>query len=274
MADWDKIQTDGNVEDRRGSSIGSAVGISGIGAIVVLGIMLLTGGGNVNDIQSIIEGLATQGTQTQQPQGEFQDTKRYKEFAQKVIGSTNQVWAQEFKEENQTYKTPKLVLFRGSTESACGGADSRVGPHYCSGDQTIYLDETFFEELTTKFGAKGGQVAEAYVMAHEVGHHIQNITGVFKQLDVSNNQASVLAELQADCYAGVWAGIVQAEGILKPGEIEQAIDAASAVGDDRIQKKATGRVNPETWTHGSSVQRKEAFIKGFNAKDNNVCNIQ
>ena len=273
MADWDKINTDGNVEDRRGSTMGSAVGISSIGAIVILGIMLLTGSGNVNDVANIIEGLANQPT-TQQTPGEFQDTKKYKEFATKVIGSTNLVWNREFEEENLKYKTPKLVLFRGQTDSACGGADSRVGPHYCPSDQTIYLDETFFEELRNKFGAKGGEVAEAYVMAHEVGHHVQNITGVFDRINTRDNQQSVLAELQADCYAGVWAGIIEGQGIIQVNEIDQAIDAASSVGDDRIQKQSAGRVNPETWTHGSSVQRKEAFLKGYRAKDNNACNIQ
>ncbi|MGL4758505.1 MAG: neutral zinc metallopeptidase, partial [Patescibacteria group bacterium] len=133
--------------------------------------------------------------------------------------------------------------------------------------------ETFFEELRSKFGAKGGQVAEAYVIAHEAGHHVQNITGVFKRFNQRDNEQSIKIELQADCYAGVWAGISQDKGIILENEIDQAIDAASSVGDDRIQKKTTGTVQPESWTHGSSAQRKEYFLKGYRARDNNVCNI-
>jgi uncharacterized protein len=269
MANWDQVQGEGNVEDRRASSVGAAGGLGVIGTVIVLGLMLYTGGGNASDIGKLLESLSQQGTQ--QTSGPFQDTKKYLPFAQKVIASTNQVWNQEFKEEGYKYAEPKLVLFRGQTESACGGADSRVGPHYCPTDKTVYLDETFFEELTTKFGAKGGQVAEAYVMAHEIGHHIQNITGVFSQIDVRDNNQSVKAELQADCYAGVWAGIANTEGVIAESEISQAIDAASSVGDDKIQKSTTGRVNPETWTHGSSVMRKQSFMTGFNGKDNKVC---
>jgi uncharacterized protein len=269
MANWDQVEGEGNVEDRRSSTIGASTGLGVIGTVIVLGFMLYTGGGNANDIGRLLESLSQSGTQTQQ--GPFQDTKKYLPFAQKVIASTNQVWNQEFKEEGYKYVEPKLVLFRGQTESGCGGADSRVGPHYCPTDKTVYLDETFFEELTTKFGAKGGQVAEAYVMAHEIGHHVQNITGVFGQLDVRDNATSVKAELQADCYAGVWAGIANTEGIINEAEIGQAIDAAQAVGDDKIQKSTTGRINPETWTHGSSAMRKQNFMTGFNGKDNKVC---
>jgi uncharacterized protein len=272
MANWDKIQSEGNVEDRRGSSLGTSIGVGSVGALIVLGIMLFSGSGNATDIQKVLEQL--QQTSTQQPSKEvFVDTKKYKEFAQKVIGSTNEVWKKEFSEEGFAYETPKLVLFRGATESACGGADSRSGPHYCPTDKTVYLDETFFEELRTKFGAKGGQVAEAYVMAHEIGHHVQNITGIFGRVDVRDNKSSVKVELQADCYAGVWAGIAREDGIINEVEISQAIDAASSVGDDRIQKSTTGRVNPESWTHGSSAQRKQSFLTGYMAKDNNACNF-
>jgi uncharacterized protein len=270
MASWDVIKNMGEVEDRRGVA-STAIGVSSVGAIVILGIMLLTGNGSSDDILNVIDSLQQKNSSSQTVP--FEDTKKYKEFASRVIGSTNQVWTEQFAKENLKYKPPKLVLFRNSTTSACGGADSNVGPHYCPPDQTIYLDETFFEVLRTKFGAKGGEVAEAYVMAHEVGHHIQEITGVTANINPNDNEFSIKLELQADCYAGVWAGVAQSEGIIEITEIEQAIDAASAVGDDRIQKKATGRINPETWTHGSSEQRKEAFIKGYNSKDNNICNI-
>ena len=273
MADFDKINVDGNVEDRRGASLGPIAGISTVGIIMVLGFVMLTGG-NLEDALKAVTDVTSQAPQSSQQPGTFEDTKKYKEFATKVLGSTNFVWEQQFKKEGYKYVPPKLVLFRNNTDSGCGGADSRVGPHYCPTDKTIYLDETFFEELTNKFGAKGGQVAEGYVIAHEVGHHVQHITGVFGQLNVQDNAQSVLAELQADCYAGVWAKVIEDQGIINASEIDQAIDAASSVGDDRIQKKATGRVNPETWTHGSSVQRKGSFIKGFNTGDNNSCNLE
>jgi uncharacterized protein len=272
MANWDKVESEGNVEDRRGSGLSSPVGLGTIGTIIILGIVLFTGNGDLSSVSGLLEQLQQQSTTQTTPSGEFEDTKKYKEFSSKVIGSTNQVWKKEFSEEKLQYKEPKLVLFRGSTNSECGGADSRVGPHYCPNDQTIYLDETFFEQLRTKFGAQGGQVAEAYVMAHEVGHHVQNITGILNKVNMRDNSSSVKVELLADCYAGVWAGIAKQEGVINESEISQAIDAASAVGDDRIQKSTTGRVNPETWTHGSSAQRKQSFMQGYKGLDNNVCN--
>ena len=267
MANWDQIQSTGDVEDRRGNQI--AGGIGSIGIIAVVGFLLIAGGADPSQVQSLLEQV-----QQNQPtsQGQFVDTKKYKEFASKVIGSSNEVWKTELVKQNIAYKEPKLVLFRGATESGCGGADSRVGPHYCPVDQTIYLDETFFEELTTRFGAKGGDVAEAYVMAHEVGHHVQKIRGTFGKLDTSDNKTSVKVELQADCYAGVWAGDLTSEGVINPGEIDQALDAAAAIGDDRIQKSQGGVVNPETWTHGSSADRKKWFLTGYTTKDSTKCN--
>lgn len=268
MADWDKIQSLGDVEDRRGNQV--LTGFGSIGTIVAIGIVLLFGGGDATQIQNIINQLdQSQSTS----QGEFVDTKNYKAFAQKVIGSNNEVWKKEFAKQNIRYIEPKLVLFRGATDSECGSANSQVGPHYCPADKTIYLDETFFEELTTRFGAKGGDVAEAYVMAHEVGHHVQKLKGTFAKIDTSENANSVKVELQADCYAGVWAGNISSEGIITEKEVDQAIDAAGAVGDDRIQKVSTGRINPETWTHGSSAQRKQWFLTGYKSKDSTSCNI-
>jgi uncharacterized protein len=268
MANWDKIENSGDVDDRRGNA--AAVGVGSIGTLVVVGVLMLLGGVDPNQIVSILGDV-----QSQQPvasQGVFEDTKNYKGFAQKLLGSNNSIWTKELAKSGIQYPAPKLVLFRGGTESACGGASSAVGPHYCPSDQTVYLDETFFEELTSKFGAKGGDVAEAYVIAHEIGHHIQNVKGTFDRVNQRDNRVSVRIELQADCYAGVWAGDVQSEGIITEQEIDQAIDAAGAVGDDRIQKSQTGRVNPESWTHGSSAQRKQWFMTGYRAKDSSACN--
>jgi uncharacterized protein len=268
MANWDQIQSTGEVEDRRGGQ--AAAGLGTVGTIIVLGFMLFSGSGDSSQLQGIISQL--QENQVSGVQGEFVDSKNYKAFAQKVIGSNNDIWKKELAKKNEKYVEPKLVLFREATQSGCGGATSDVGPHYCPTDQTIYLDETFFEELTTRFGAKGGDVAEAYVMAHEIGHHIQKLKGTFANVDRSDNANSVKVELQADCYAGVWAGDISSAGIITEKEVDQAIDAAGAVGDDRIQKASTGKVNPETWTHGSSAQRKQWFQTGYKSKDSTSCN--
>jgi uncharacterized protein len=273
MAQWDKIESSGNVEDRRGNKFSPAVGVGSLGAVVLLGIMLFSGGGSSADIQSLLEQLSGTGSNTTS-QGDFIDTKNYKSFAEKIVGSNNEVWKTELKKSNITYDEPTLVLFRNATNSACGGASSDIGPHYCPNDKTIYLDETFFDELTTRFGAKGGEVAEAYVIAHEIGHHIQQENGTFGAVNTRDNETSILVELQADCFAGVWAGTVSAQGIITQAEVSQAIDAAEAVGDDRIQKKTTGYTNPETWTHGSSVQRKAAFLEGYKAKTYKSCELK
>jgi uncharacterized protein len=272
MAQWDKIISDGDVEDRRGNSITPGMGLGSIGVVVVLGIMLFSGSGNANDVQRLLNELQTNTTQTQEKKGEFVDTKNYLGFAKKILGSNNEVWKNELAKQGINYVNPKLVLFRQGTESGCGGASSDSGPHYCQKDQTIYLDETFFDELKSRFGAKGGDVAEAYVMAHEIGHHVQYTKGLFGKVDTSDNETSVRVELQADCYAGVWAGDAGSEGIITEVEIEQAIDAAGAVGDDKIQKRSTGKINPESWTHGSSAQRKQWFLTGYKTKDSRSCN--
>jgi uncharacterized protein len=268
MANWDQIQSSGDVEDRRGNVITG--GVASIGVLAVVGVLMFAGGASPEQILQTIGDLQGQNVTTSQ--GEFVDTKNYKQFASRIIGSNNDVWRSELAKQNIAYKEPKLVLFRGVTESGCGGASSQSGPHYCPVDQTIYLDETFFEELTTKFGAKGGEVAEAYVMAHEVGHHIQKVKGTFAKNDTRDNETSVKVELQADCYAGVWAGNVFDKGIVSEAEIDQALDAAAAVGDDRIQKSQGQKVNPESWTHGSSTDRKKWFSVGYNTKDSTKCN--
>jgi uncharacterized protein len=267
MALWDQLEESGNVEDRRGNpGVGGLGSIGVLGTVLVIGFSLLTGADPIQLLNQI------QTTQPTTSQGEFVDTKGYVAFSKRVIGSNNRVWKAELAKQGIEYKNPKLVLFRGGTQSGCGGADSQSGPHYCPADQTIYLDETFFDELTGRYGAKGGDVAEAYVMAHEVGHHVQKIRGTFARNDQSDNQTSVNIELQADCFAGVWAGTIKSEGIISDTEINQAIDAAETVGDDRIQKQSGGRVNPETWTHGSSAQRKDSFLRGYNSLDSNQCN--
>lgn len=264
MADWSKIGSRGNVEDRRAMGP-AAFGGLGIGGLVLLVVFNLLGGASPEDLLYQLENIPIEPQQNINKQ-EFEGEDNYEVFASKVLGSNNGMWANLFSRMGRTYTEPKLVLFRGATESRCGNASSQVGPHYCPNDNTIYLDETFFDELTTRFGAKGGDVAEAYVISHEVAHHVQNELGIMEEVHASNsNEQAIKLELQADCFAGLWANSIKEQGIFEPGEIHEAIDAAAAVGDDRIQERATGYVNPETWTHGSSEQRVAWFDTGYNS---------
>jgi uncharacterized protein len=275
MANWNKIFSRGNVEDRR--SMAPAVGgisLAGVAVLMLLNVMM---GGDVTDILSQLESVPIEN-QAPQDQQQFSGEDNYEVFASTVLGSNNDMWQKIFSANNKTYTPPKLVLFRQATESGCGVSTSRVGPHYCPLDKTIYLDETFFDELTNeltrRFGAQGGDVAEAYVIAHEVAHHAQNELGIMDQVEGSRQndpEVSVSLELQADCFAGLWANSVKDQEVFEPGEVQEAIDAAAAVGDDRIQERVTGQVNPETWTHGSSEQRVSWFNKGFETGDLNSC---
>jgi predicted metalloprotease len=183
----------------------------------------------------------------------------YEEFAATVLGSANAYWSTTLAAEGATYEEPQLVLFRGSTQSACGGAAAVAGPHYCPLDERIYLDETFFAELAARFGADAGDVAQAYVIAHEVGHHVQHELGLLG--GERGNEASIETELVADCLAGSWLGTLTS--VLEEGEIREALSAASAVGDDNIQEQTSGTVRPESWTHGSSAERTAALLTGY-----------
>jgi predicted metalloprotease len=264
---------------RSGAALG---GIGGLGAVVVLLFVFLGGGGGTAGLEDVMNQLQeSQAPQQSGPQpAEFRGEDDYEVFASTVLGSTDEVWNEIFTASGLDYVEPTLVLFRGATQSACGGANSAVGPHYCPTDETIYLDETFFDELTRRFGATGGDVAEAYVIAHEVGHHVQNRIGLMDEVRKAQqaagsqegaNQLSVSVELQADCYAGVWAYSIRDAGVFLPGEIEEAIDAAASVGDDRIQQSVEGQITPERWTHGSSEQRVEWFTRGFETGDPGLC---
>ncbi|HEX8182692.1 MAG TPA: neutral zinc metallopeptidase [Candidatus Saccharimonadales bacterium] len=274
MANWDRITSRGDVEDRRGASPlllgGGGLGLAGTAIILLFNIL---SGGSV-DLNSTLNQLQQSQARPQTGQSQqFEGQDSYETFASTVLGSTNDTWTGVFEQSNKTYQPPKLVLFRNATQSACGGATSEVGPHYCPANGTIYLDETFFDELTAKLGASEGakgDVAQAYVIAHEVGHHVQHILGTTD--NVTSNADSIKLELQADCFAGVWAHSVANEGVFQPGEINEAIAAAEAVGDDRIQKTVQGRVTPETWTHGSSAQRVQWFNTGLSTGKPASCN--
>ncbi len=258
MARWDKLKSRGRVEDRRAVTAAGTISVTGI--LLLMGINYLMGG-NPLDVLSQVDVSQVQREQQTVKTDEFEGKDDYEVFVSTVLGSNNDAWKKSLNNLGKDYVEPKLVLFRNRTNSACGGAISMMGPHYCPLDQTIYLDETFFDELTNRLGAKGGDVAEAYVISHEVGHHVQNILGLVKGR--KSNKESVKLELQADCFAGLWASTLKDKNILEPNEISEAMDAAAAVGDDRIQKRTTGHVNEESWTHGSSKQRLEAFTLGY-----------
>jgi uncharacterized protein len=270
MAFWDRISSRGRVEDRRGTRTailgGGGISLTGLALLLILNYL---GGGDVGDVLGQLQNVDVAPQQLNT--AEFEGADSYEVFASTVLGSTNDMWSDVFAKNNRTYTPPKLVLFRTATPSECGYADSQVGPHYCPNDRTIYLDETFFNELKNRFGAQGGDVAEAYVIAHEVGHHVQNELGVLATEGTSED--SVRLELQADCLAGLWAHSVSQAGIFEPGEIREALDAVAAVGDDRIQEAVTGRINPESWTHGSSEQRLAAFNDGFESGSVSNCEI-
>lgn len=261
---------------RGGMAIG---GLGGVGVIVVLLVTLLGGGGLEDVVGQLDPGAAPQQPGAQ-PE-EFEGEDDYEMFASTVLGSTDDTWNAIFTASGLEYAEPTLVLFRGATSSGCGNVTSAVGPHYCPADETIYLDETFFDELMSRFGAEGGDVAEAYVIAPEVGHHVSNQLDVMDQVRAAQqsagsqaevNELSVRLELQADCFAGVWAKSIRDAGVFLPGEINEAIDAAAAVGDDRIQERVQGQISPESWTHGSSEQRVEWFNRGYDTGDATACN--
>lgn len=272
---WKGRQKSSNVEDRRGMGGKSIAGIGGgFGIVVVLIVMFL--GGNPNDL---LNSLGSNDTNNNGTYEETDQEKELAEFVSVVLGDTERVWSQEFRKQGLEYKEPTLVLYTGSVDSACGTAGSSVGPFYCPGDMKLYIDLSFYQELRDEFQAPG-DFAMAYVIAHEVGHHVQTLLGTTQKempdrSKVSKNEYnkySVRLELQADYLAGVWAHHAQGENLLEEGDLEEALNAASGVGDDTIQKKAQGYVVPDSFTHGTSEQRKRWFNKGFQSGDMNKGN--
>lgn len=272
---WKGRRQSDNVEDRRGMS-GSGKVIAGGGIIGIIILLLnIFGGENAKMITPMLEQINQSQSTTPTEQRELTaEEKEMGEFVATVFADTEDVWIKIFNENNLgTYQQPKMVLFSGAVETACGGASSASGPFYCPGDQKVYMDLTFFEELRTRFGAKGGDFAIAYVIAHEVGHHVQTILGTSGKVrklqqsrnDSEANKLSVCLELQADFYGGLWAHYNQK--YLEEGDIEEALSAAHAVGDDAIQSKMQGHVVPDSFTHGTSEQRMKWFMKGFKSGD-------
>lgn len=266
---WKGRKESSNVEDRRGISPRGMVG-GGIGTIAIVLVVLLLGG----DPTSILQNVQVDNQTTNSNYTESAQDKELAQFVSVVLAETENVWHQIFKGEGETYREPKLVLFKGKVQSACGIAGSASGPFYCPGDEKLYIDLSFYNELQKRFKAPG-DFAMAYVIAHEVGHHIQKLTGVMDKMnelrqqlsEEEYNKYSVRVELQADFYAGIWAHYTQQQDLLESGDLEEALNAASAVGDDNIQKQSQGYVVPESFTHGTSEQRKRLFYKGFTSGD-------
>ncbi len=282
---WRGRRQSSNIDDRRGRSparipggfsrggtripirIGRGGGIGGIVLIVALFILLPALGINPGDlIGGGGQGPAVQTSQRQAPPANDEQAQ----FVGVVLAETEDVWNGIFQAEGESYQEPTLVMFTGAVNSACGTASSAVGPFYCPGDNQVYIDLSFFDELASRFGASG-DFAQAYVIAHEVGHHVQNLTGVLSSFhrerqrmgQAQANEMSVRVELQADCYAGVWAHFTEQRGLLEEGDIDEALNAAHQIGDDTLQRRTQGQVMPDSFTHGSSEQRQTWFMRGY-----------
>jgi len=289
---WGDFRRSDNVEDRGddgssgGGMPGGGIRLTG-GVVVVVVVASLLFGVNPLEMLAMLSGDGGPAPQPQQqqapapgygpaPKPAVRDES--KEMVARVLGDTEDVWGAVFKAQGARYDAPKLVLFRGATQSACGRASTAVGPFYCPGDREVYLDTAFFNELNRRFGAPG-DFAQAYVVAHEVGHHVQNLMGIMGQFDKAaqrtdargRNALSVRLELQADCFAGVWGHFAQKRNLLEPGDVDEGLRAAAAVGDDSIQRAAQGRVVPESFTHGSAEQRKHWFGVGLESGDVRKC---
>jgi predicted metalloprotease len=257
-------RSSGNVQDRRGIGIGGGVGIG----TVLIAIVAMFLGVDPTAILNMAEQAAPQ--QQQRPADPNAPPDEMQVFVSKVLGSTEDVWREVFRSGGRSYRDAKLVLFTQVVGSACGTGQSAMGPFYCPGDQSVYIDLAFFRDLHERFRAPG-DFAQAYVIAHEVGHHVQNQLGIMEKMHAMQgrvskgeyNQASVRLELQADCFAGVWAHHAANAGLLEPGDVEEGLNAASAIGDDRLQKQTQGTIVPESFTHGSSAQRVRWFRKGM-----------
>ena len=289
---WGNMRESDNVEDRESAGpaggLGGGFKLGGVGLVAVLAISWFLGLNPLDVLVSLQGGdspsAPTQSAPPSSTSGPASTSApgardEIKEFIARILGDTEDTWSAIFKRMGREYRPPKLVLFRGAVDSACGLARSAAGPFYCSPDDRVYLDRSFFEDLSKRFGAPG-EFARAYVIAHEVGHHVQNqlgITGKVAQQrgrasEARTNALSVLVELQADCFAGIWGHYAKQRDLLDPGDVEAGLAAAAAIGDDRLQQQSRGRVSPESFTHGSSTQRVRWFRSGLDSGDVNQCN--
>ena len=268
---WRGERQSTNIEDRRGLSGGKVAVGGGIGTLLLLIIALLFGA----DPRQLLEQVPSGGgSEVQSSRPVNREEEELKQFVSVVLAKSEDVWQDVFRQNGRQYREPTLVLFTEQVQSACGRAGASVGPFYCPGDEKVYIDLSFYEELRRRFNAPG-DFAQAYVIAHEVGHHVQNLMGISDRVDamqrrvseVEANQLSVRLELQADFFAGMFARYVQNQGVLESGDIEEALQAASAIGDDTIQRRTTGSVVPDSFTHGTSEQRLRWFKRGYDSGD-------
>jgi predicted metalloprotease len=284
---WGDMRSSNNVDDREGAGpagrgLGAGVKLGGVGLIAVVAVSLFLGLNPLDVLDSLQGGAPptapTQGVPPPTASGPAARDET-KEFIVHILGDTEDTWKKLFGQMGGEYHPPQLVLFRGAVQSACGRASSAVGPFYCSADSHVYLDRSFFEDLARRFGAPG-EFARAYVIAHEIGHHVQKQLGITEKMaqqrsragEAQNNALSVLVELQADCFAGVWGHFARQRNLLEPGDVESGLKAAAAIGDDRLQRQSQGHVSPESFTHGSSAQRVRWFRTGLDSGDLRQCN--
>lgn len=279
MVRWRRNPTGpGQVIDRRGAgpSIGK-IGAGG-GGIAIIAIILITllGGGDLGDLSQVLAPAGEVQTRSEPLDPATDPDADLVQFLENVLQDNQSMWVEVFEQSDMSYRATNLVVFNGTTQSGCGGAQAQSGPHYCPADEMVYMDLDFLAELQRRFGA-AGDTAQAYILAHEVGHHVQHQLGLTERVQAEGtNEASVALELQADCYAGVWLSTLRSEGssaaLLEAGDLEEALTAAAAVGDDAIQRQTTGQVNPESWTHGSSEQRYQWLNTGFTTGAPGECN--
>ena len=274
---WENGRRSDNVEDRRGISMPGGIAGGGLGVVVIALIAMFFGVDPRLILQEAGQGQAPSGQQQAVPVDPAQD--KLKDFVSVVLADTEDTWGEIFQQRGARYETPKLVLFTGAVRSACGLAQSAVGPFYCAGDRKVYIDLDFYRMLEKRFGAPG-EFAKAYVVAHEIGHHVQNLQGISGKVSAAMerssqeraNQLSVRQELQADCYAGIWANHAnRSRHILQTGDVEAGLNAAAAIGDDRLQMQSRGYVAPESFTHGSSAQRVQWFRRGLESGELSAC---
>jgi len=281
---WQGRRESDNVEDRRDQSSGLSGGgrqirlPRGKGGIVLL-IVVAVAGYYGYDLTGLLTGGDVAPTSQQQQRSVSANDDEAAKFTKVILATTEDTWGKLFQQMNKQYVAPKLVMYRGATRTGCGTGQSVMGPFYCPADQTVYIDLSFYDEMKTKLGA-GGDFAQGYVVAHEVGHHVQKLLGIEPKVremqqgasEKQVNQLSVKMELQADCFAGVWGHYMQKENILEAGDLQEALNAAEAIGDDRLQQKGQGRVVPDSFTHGTSEQRYTWFKRGFDGGDPGQCN--
>lgn len=282
---WQGRRESDNVEDRRGDSSGGGGGfrppIGGKGGIVILIVVLVAGYYGV-DLTPLLNGSDPMSqTQTQPRSSSSVSAKddQYAKFTSVILADTEETWKPIFQKMGRSYQEPKLVMYRGATRTGCGTGQSVMGPFYCPADSTVYIDLSFYEEMKNKLGA-GGDFAQAYVIAHEVGHHVQHLMGIDTKVrqqqqgatQAEANRLSVKMELQADCFAGVWGKAMDEQQVLEVGDLQEALNAAQAIGDDRLQQQSQGRVVPDSFTHGTSQQRYTWLKRGFDSGDPNSCN--